>query len=110
MTLTLNETTKPHLKRWTKQEFNDAVERGFIEGKRIILFRGELIEMPAMGALHAFGVANITDWLSDTFRPQYRIRIQLPFQIPGDTVPQPDGAVVTHEQMSRRPHPDQALL
>lgn len=83
-------------KRWTKQEYNDLVDRGALKG-RIFLYRGEILEMPAMGALHCFGVSNITDWLSDTFRPEYRVRIQLPFECPDESEPEPDGAVVSHE-------------
>jgi Uma2 family endonuclease len=108
MTLLLNNPNKPHLKRWTKGEYFEAVERGAFHQQRIFLYRGELIETPPMGALHAFGVANLTEWLSRTFAPQYRIRIQLPFETPGESVPEPDGAIVTREQMRRRPHPDKA--
>ena len=66
MTLVLNNPDKPHLKRWTKREYFEAVERGVFHKQRIFLYRGELIEMPPMGALHAFGVANLTEWLSRT--------------------------------------------
>ncbi len=96
-------------KRWTKQEYNDLVNRGILKG-RVFLYRGELLQMPAMGALHCFGVSNITDWLSDTFRPEYRVRIQLPFECPDESEPEPDATVVTHEQMARLPHPNQAAL
>ena len=44
------------------------------------------------------------------FTPAFRVRIQNPFDAPGESMPEPDGAVVTHEQMRRRPHPDAALL
>jgi Uma2 family endonuclease len=97
-------------KRWTKQEYNDLVDRGFFSKKRVFLYRGEIIQMPAMGALHCFGVSNITDWLTDAFRPQYRIRIQQPIECPDDSEPEPDGAIVTHEQMAQLPHPNCALL
>jgi Uma2 family endonuclease len=110
MTLVLNNPSKPHLKRWTKREYHAAVDRGAFRGERVFLFRGELIEMPPMGSLHAFGITNLSEWLFQTFRPQYRIRIQQPFETPGESVPEPDGAVVTHEQMRRRPHPNQALF
>jgi Uma2 family endonuclease len=110
MTLILNNPSKPHLKRWTKQEYHAEVDRGSFRRQRIFLYRGELIEMPPMGSLHRFGIANLTDWLSRVFAPEHRILIQCPFETPGESVPEPDGAVVTHEQMRRRPHPNQALL
>jgi len=110
MTLVLNNPDKPHLKRWTKKEYLEAVDRGAFHGQRIFLYRGELIEMPPMGALHAFGIVNLTEWLSRAFAPAYRIRIQISLETPGESVPEPDGAVVTREQMRRRPHPNEALF
>ena len=96
-------------RRWTKAEFY-ALANGPWEGKRTYLYRGELVDMPAMGALHIAGVTNAHDWCSDTFRPQYRVRGQGPLELPDDTVPQPDVAVVTHEQHARLPHPNVAVL
>jgi Uma2 family endonuclease len=110
MTLLLNNPAKPHLKRWTKREYNDEVNRGAFQKQRLFLYRGELIEMPPMGSLHSFGVTNVTEWLAQNFLPHYRIRIQQPFETPGESMPEPDGAVVTPEQMRRRPHPSVALL
>ena len=110
MTLALDNPAKPHLKRWRKSEYLAAIDHGGFRGQHIFLFRGELIEMPPMGALHAFGIANLNDWLTQTFTPDYRVRSQCPFETPGDSVPEPDGAVVTHEQMRRRPHPNHAML
>ncbi len=109
MTLLAEKPAARTRKRWTKREYNDLVDRGVLKG-RIFLYRGELIEMPAMGALHCFGVSNVDEWLHDTFRPEYRVRIQLPFECPDESEPEPDAAVVTREQMARLPHPNQALL
>lgn len=100
----------PRVKRWTKREYNAMVDRGAFQGQRLFLYRGELIDMPPMGALHARSLSNITEWLVRTFTPDYRIRNQSPFQAPGDTVPEPDGAVYTHEQFKWLPHPRAAVL
>jgi Uma2 family endonuclease len=111
VTLILNNPAKPHIKRWTKAEYNADVERGlFASKRRVFLYRGELIELPPMGSLHRFGIANLTEWLSRDFVPLHRVLIQCPFETPGESVPEPDGAVVTREQMRRRPHPNAALL
>ena len=66
--------------------------------------------MASMGALHVTGVANASDWCYDTFRPAYRVRVQAPLELPDDGVPEPNIAIVTHEQMARRPHPNAAVL
>jgi Uma2 family endonuclease len=110
MTLILDNPAGPHLKRWTKREYFIEVDRGAFRRQNIFLYRGELIEMAPMGSLHRFGIANVTDWLSRVSGSAYRVLIQCPFETPGESVPEPGGAVVTHEQMRRRPHPDAALF
>jgi Uma2 family endonuclease len=110
MTLLVDSRPLRQRKRWTKGEYNDLVGRGAFEGQRVYLYRGELIQMASMGALHAFGISNVDEWFHDTFRPRYRLRIQLPFETPGESMPEPDCAVVTHEQMARLPHPNRAEL
>jgi len=97
-------------KRWSKQEYYRAVDRGAITDPRVYLYHGELIQMPAMGSLHARGVASVTSWAVRTFDPQWVVRCQLPFDMPDDTAPQPDFAIVTSEQHVRLPHPNAAVL
>ncbi len=97
-------------KRWTKAEFNAAVDRGWFADSRIYLYRGELIDVPAMGMLHARGIVRVGDWLHDTLRPACAIRCQLPFALPDESLPQPEFAVVSPEQAARRPHPNAAVL
>jgi Uma2 family endonuclease len=101
----------PRVKRWTKREYNDLVDRGFFRGQRLYLYRGELIEVAPMGTLHALGIMNVTDWLHDTFGSEYRIRCQMPFETPGETMPEPDAGIFTPEQIAaHRPHPKAAIL
>lgn len=40
----------------------------------------------------------------------YHVRIQLPFDAPGESEPEPDGLVCTREQGNRHIHPNQAVL
>lgn len=111
MTLAIESPTfAPRPKRWTKAEYNQLVERGALQGQRVYLYRGELIEMPPIGALHATAISNVTEWLVRTFTPEFRIRIQSPFETPGESMPEPDGLVVTQQASKRRPHPNEAVL
>src|SRR5437879_5219089 len=102
----------PRVKRWTKREYNDLVERGFFNGQRLYLYRGELIEVAPMGMRHAHGITNAMDWLFDQFGkdPGFKIRCQMPFETPGESMPEPDLALVSPEQMDRTPHPNGAFL
>jgi Uma2 family endonuclease len=111
MTAATTQPQRPHPKRWTKREFNKAVERGWFSGTRIHLYRGELIEMPAQGHLHVRAVSNATSAILSVFeKPMYVVRIQAPFEVAGESMPEPDLAVCTAEQSKRLPHPDSAVL
>ena len=80
MTVAAAQPQSPRVKRWSKQEYNEQVEQGWFEGKRRFLFRGELIEMPAVNSPHAWAVMKLRRKLTKAF-PDHEIRIQLPFEV-----------------------------
>jgi Uma2 family endonuclease len=51
MTLTADNPTVPHVKRWTKLEYNELVERGFLYGQSTFVYRGELVNKSGKGVL-----------------------------------------------------------
>jgi Uma2 family endonuclease len=110
MSLVLDKPTKPRVKRWTKREYNDLVDKGAFRGQRLYLFRGELIEMPPMGAPHAQCLLKVTEWLYSIFRPEHRVRNQMPFDAPGESMPEPDAAVIAITASERLPHPNVAMF
>jgi Uma2 family endonuclease len=110
MNLVVDKPTKPRVKRWTKREYNDLVEMGAFQGQRVYLFRGELIEMPPMGGPQAQCLIKVSDWLYTVFKPQHFVRIQMPFETLGESMPEPDASVVTVEALQKFPHPSAALL
>ena len=94
MTIAIDQPPPPHVKRWTKREYN------------------ELIEMSPQYHPHAFAVTRLTKALVLSFEAEggHEIRIQLPFETPGESMPEPDALVCTIEQNLRLPHPNQAIL
>lgn len=106
------EPPPPRRKLWTKDEYNKLVELGAFEGQRIYLFRGEIIEMPPQYQPHAFAVSRLNKALGKAFGLDtgFEIRIQLPFETPGQSMPEPDALVCTEAQNLRHPHPNEALL
>jgi Uma2 family endonuclease len=112
MTLAEQQPPPPRVKRWTKREYNDLVAKGAFSGQHIYLFRGELIEMSPQYRPHAFAVTALNEVLHLAFgiRQGFKLRPQLPFEVPGDSMPEPDLLVCTDAQHLRVPHPDQAVL
>jgi Uma2 family endonuclease len=112
MTLAIDQPPPPRPKHWTKREYSELVEMGGLRGQRVYLFRGQLIERSAQYHAHAIAIAELTDALHLVFgiRQGYKVRIQLPFDVPGESMPEPDGLVCTEAQNLRHPHPNEAVL
>jgi len=111
MTVALQQPQPPHVKRWTKAEYNEQVDRGTFDGQRLYLFRGELIEMSPMQNPHAMSVMKATKILFATYNPdKFDIRVQMPFEVPGESMPEPDLLVCATEDGTRKPHPSKAIL
>ncbi|HMO24876.1 MAG TPA: Uma2 family endonuclease [Tepidisphaeraceae bacterium] len=97
-------------KRWTADEYLAAVELGDVFQRREWLFRGEVLEMPAMGQLHMRSLMACQDWAYAKLRPHFRVRVQGPILTLNDSVPEPDVAIVTDDQNTAAPHPNRAEL
>jgi Uma2 family endonuclease len=113
MTVAIDEQPRVHRpKRWTKKEYNELVGMGAFRGQRVYLFRGEIIEMSPQLKPRAYAVMQLTHALFRALGTDagYLIRIQLPFNARGETIPEPDALVCTPEQGSADPHPSEALL
>ncbi len=110
MSLLVETISVPTVKRWTKREYNQLVDAGGFEGQRVFLYRGDILQMPPQHHPHAYPVMMLTSFLVQAFGPKYRVRVQLPFDAPGPSMPEPDALVCTIEQGKRRPHPNTGVL
>jgi Uma2 family endonuclease len=100
----------PRVKYWTKAEYLKLIDH--FHGQRVYLFRGELIEMSPQYHPHTFAVTELDDELRLVFgtRQGFKVRIQMPFDTLGDSMPEPDVVLCTEAQHLREPHPSEALL
>ncbi len=102
---------EPHPIRWTKQQYMACVEQGGFQGLHVYLFRGELLKMTPAGPEHGGATGRNNNRFVRIFDPKgFIVRIQSPFEVPGQSLPEPDIAIVTPAQNDRRPAPDQAVL
>ncbi|MGL6095531.1 MAG: hypothetical protein ACRC7O_07015, partial [Fimbriiglobus sp.] len=79
--------------RYTVAEFLDAAERGAFGDRKVMLIRGEVVEMAAMKEPHVCGVILTTDALRAAFGAGFTVRYQMPLDL-RDSDPEPDVMVV----------------
>ena len=87
-------STGPKPYRWSAAEFHDLSDQGRFEGKRVILLRGEILQMAAPNPHHDTGLLLATEVLTAVFRPRYVVRNQMGLDLGQDTDPVPDLAFV----------------
>lgn len=104
------ELAKPHL--FTRQDYRKMLDTGILlEGSRVELVEGEILELAAINKFHAYTVGQLTRWLVERYSSDYVVRPQCPVVIGDHSEPEPDFAVVTQAQHLECPdHPTEALL
>jgi Uma2 family endonuclease len=104
--------SKVQLKRWTRDEYERLIAAGILSPEeRVELLEGDIVRMWPQGPAHAVAVTNAEEALRDVFRSGYTVRVQMPFNGQGDSVPEPDVAVVRgHRRDYVQAHPSAAVL
>jgi Uma2 family endonuclease len=101
----------PHAtpRRIALAEYERMVELGFFVNERVELIRGVIVRMSPQGPAHSSPVEKLTSLLLLALAKRAKVRCQLPLLGPGDSVPEPDIAVVPHADYRTR-HPSTARL
>ena len=102
--------TVPQPKRWTVAEFHRLVSEPWLEGRRMILVEGEIIDMPNPNPPHDASLLLTEEALRIAFRPGHCIRGQMALVLGQSTDPMPDIAVVAGAPRDFTAHPRTALL
>ena len=85
----------PRLYRWTRGTYYALLDAGIlIEGSRVELIEGAILQMAAMKGPHATAVTNMGDVLRPLCRPGRHVREQCPIAVSEVSEPEPDVAVV----------------
>src|SRR5918993_4410484 len=108
--MSMTRILEPQVRRWTKSEYDSLAEQGWFQHQRVQLIHGEIIEMPPHGHAHFQMLNRVGELLRSAFGPGYWVRLQGPLNLPMDSVPEPDVAVVKGTFEEYRAHPTTALL
>lgn len=92
--------------RFDVDDYYKIAETGILDDLRVELLEGLIIDMSPPSPGHSLTIERLTDHFRAV---PLRLRVQLPFEIRPDNVPQPD-LLLTAEPASPRHHPSTALL
>jgi Uma2 family endonuclease len=106
-------TAAPRTRRWTREEYHDLAEAGFLsEDDHVELIDGEIIHMSPQDTPHAVAVRLAHQVLRRVFpEDTYLVNDQLPLALDPDSEPEPDVSVVEgHPRDFLDDHPTEAVL
>ena len=112
MRCVVSETMVASQHRWSRAEYDRAIEAGvFGPDARLELIEGAILAMGPQGSKHFTGIELVVDALRGAFGAGHRVRTQGPLAAGEDSEPEPDVAVVAGDARSYRDaHPTSALL
>ena len=97
-------------RRWSKSDYLKMAETGILaDGERTELFEGVILTMSPNNPPHANSVSRLTMLLTEHFRDRV-VRVQLPLDVEGDSLPEPDFAIVAETALRADAHPREAEL
>jgi Uma2 family endonuclease len=79
---------------WTREEYERLVETGAFEGWKVELVEGTLYDVTPQTSRHAGLTGKVAEILSDVDPGEHLLRQHSPLSVPGDSLPEPDIAVV----------------
>ncbi len=106
-------TATSEIHRWTREEYERIVETGGFEGWNVELIDGTLYDMTPQTSRHAGLTAKISGVLTEIDPGEHLIRHHSPLAVPGDSLPEPDLAVVPPDPAGDyyvSAHPTMAVL
>jgi Uma2 family endonuclease len=97
----------PPLYRLDVDTYDRIVESGALDGRRVELLDGVLVEVSPQSPAHALVIEQLQRHLGSD--PRLRVRVQSPLRVPPGSEPEPDLALLA-ERPPAGAHPSTALL
>ncbi len=98
--------------RWrglTRAQYDSLVDTGALDGERVELLEGILVEMSPQSEPHARAITALNRLLVRSLPPEWDVRPQCPLAVSDDSEPEPDLAVV-RRSAGGAGHPTTAAL
>lgn len=92
-----------------RTEYEMMAAEGLFEGERVELIEGVIVEMSPQDPRHAGAVQRLTRVLGRAVGERADVRVQLPLAVIGESLPEPDVALVMREDFDET-HPATAFL
>ena len=87
---------RPPIHRWDHEQWDRMVESGVLEGQRVELIGGEIVDRSPQREPHVVGISLVGAVMRRVFlEPEFWVRVQSPLRVNNDSEPEPDVAVVT---------------
>lgn len=91
--------------KWTIEDYHRIVAAGILEGRRVELIRGDIVEMSPEGEPHAYSSDEAAEYLMYVLGDRAKVRQAKPITLPqSDSEPEPDIAVVQRLGRNYRQH------
>jgi Uma2 family endonuclease len=92
-----------------REEYERMIAAGLFQNERIELIRGVIVQMSPQNSPHAAAIQMLTRLLLPPLLGRADVRVQLPFVVGDDSVPEPD-LVQVEPKYFKDAHPDRAFL
>jgi len=80
--------------KWSLEEYHRMIDAGLLDQRRVELVNGEVIEMPPEGVEHTFYCCETVRYLRSILRDLAEVREAHPVNLPHNSEPEPDVAIV----------------
>lgn len=106
-------TAPLHTYQFNLDNYQQMIEAGILVGDKVELIRGEILTMTPMGNDHIFSILSFNQRLTATYAQEALVLVQCPIQIPPNSEPEPDFALLRlpiERYKTQKPQPKDILL
>ena len=102
--------TADGIRRMSRAEYDELIERGWFVDERIELIHGVLVKMSPIGDPHALTCDALTELLVLALAGRARVRVGNPLPADDWSEPEPDFTVAEKRHYTKHPGPEHTLL